>query len=527
MSAQDLLNLKHTIIEGDYNPPGFDTGISDTEQERIRLNPKHFVEHYLGEKLWSVQEEIMQSLIYHDEVLVNSCHATGKTFLAARIALWWLIAHNDTSIITTGPAFRTVRHGVWKEIAVFVEKLGEYVPGININQTMVEVSPRRFILGVSTDKPGLLQGIAHSKKTLIIIDEACELEQAMWPGLLSLTSTPGAKVFAITNPINPMGPYSRMWKRGGKKTKRFTISAFDTPNFKQVGVSSIDELMEWQDKDEVYKWDSLISPKLAQKMLKDYGEDAPDFKARILGQFPASGVGSLIDLELLDTAFESKGFEQGKGNPVYGADIAHMGSDLTVLANGEAHNLDEEQPDLTIYGMESWGKKTLPETTDLIESKVDKLFSINVDADGIGAHNADELIKRGLNVFPVRFGSSPIGYNKERFTNTRTEAYFNFAQLLEQGKLHLWHIRHLRDEIFNGSGFIKWEIIGGKTQLEPKAKAKKRAEGIRGFDHTDALVLLCYNTIIGIDAVRPTDKSPIRYDRRRNIRKDSRFSGVV
>lgn len=521
------LNEANKILTGEVPLIDSPTVLISADQAKIRKDPQHFIGEYLGEQLWSVQEQIMKALLDHDRVLVNSCHGTGKTFIASRIALWWLMAHEDTKIITTGPGFRTVKYAVWKEIASFVEVLKKWMPELTINQTLVEANPQRFILGVSTDKPGLIQGIGHSENTLIIIDEACELPNDMWMGIRSLTATQNAKILAITNPLNQMGHYGMMWKRGGKETKRFTISAFDTPNFKEAGIKHVQDLKKWENTGQKYKWGKLISPKMAKEMLRDCEEDSPDFKARILGVFPSSNVGSLIDLELLDAAFESEGYEQGKGNPLWGGDIAHMGPDQTVLANGEAHNLEEELADITVYGMKAWAKMPLPKTQSIIAAEVPKDDPLALDTIGIGAHMGDNLIDDDYNVELVRFGDPPKGAQAKRFSNIRTAAYFHFNHLLEQGKLHLWHIRHLRDLIFNGVGYADWTFQGGKYQMEPKDKVKKKATGVKGFDHADALVLLCYNTIDGISAVTPEDKESYMSHRRRNVNKKSQFSGVT
>jgi hypothetical protein len=67
-------------------------------------DPVGFITERLGEHVWSKQRQIAEAVRDHRRVAVPSAHETGKSFIAARIAAWW---------IRRSPAWRGLRghHG--------------------------------------------------------------------------------------------------------------------------------------------------------------------------------------------------------------------------------------------------------------------------------------------------------------------------------------------------------------------------------------------------------------------------------
>ena len=66
-------------------------------------DPVAFVEHWLGEKPWAKQRQILRALRDNRQVAVRSCNASGKTYTAALATIWWLMAHDEALVITTAP----------------------------------------------------------------------------------------------------------------------------------------------------------------------------------------------------------------------------------------------------------------------------------------------------------------------------------------------------------------------------------------------------------------------------------------
>ena len=82
-------------------------------------DPVGFIEEALGHTLWSKQRAIAEAVRNHRHVAVPSCHDSGKSFIAARIAAWWLASRpvGEAFVVTTAPTLTQVRAILWREIA--------------------------------------------------------------------------------------------------------------------------------------------------------------------------------------------------------------------------------------------------------------------------------------------------------------------------------------------------------------------------------------------------------------------------
>lgn len=72
---------------------------------RGRRDPVWWITEVLGDKLWSKQEEICWSVLNNERTACPASYGIGKTFLAARIALWFLYNFKPAKVITTAPCY--------------------------------------------------------------------------------------------------------------------------------------------------------------------------------------------------------------------------------------------------------------------------------------------------------------------------------------------------------------------------------------------------------------------------------------
>jgi hypothetical protein len=77
-----------------------------------------------GEHLWSKRRDIAQSVVDHRRTAVKSCHDAGKSFVASRLAAWWIAAHppGEAFIVSTAPTYQKVHAMLWEEIRAAAEK---------------------------------------------------------------------------------------------------------------------------------------------------------------------------------------------------------------------------------------------------------------------------------------------------------------------------------------------------------------------------------------------------------------------
>jgi hypothetical protein len=81
-------------------------------------DPVRFVTDGLGEDVWSMQVEILNSLRDNRRTAVPACHAPGKSHIAARAIAWWVATRpsDEVRVVTTATTFRQVRGILWPHI---------------------------------------------------------------------------------------------------------------------------------------------------------------------------------------------------------------------------------------------------------------------------------------------------------------------------------------------------------------------------------------------------------------------------
>src|SRR4051812_30472989 len=90
----------------------------EKQQEVLRVieDPALFVQAMLGHDVWSKQADILQSVAMFPRTAVKACHASGKTFTAAEVVLWWITRHQQAIAVTTAPTWTQVERVLWGEI---------------------------------------------------------------------------------------------------------------------------------------------------------------------------------------------------------------------------------------------------------------------------------------------------------------------------------------------------------------------------------------------------------------------------
>ena len=85
--------------------------------EKFERRPVEFIQDVLGgDRIWSRQLEIAESVRDGRFTVVRSCNSAGKDWVAAHLALWWCYARRGLVLIT-GPTERQVREIVMGEVA--------------------------------------------------------------------------------------------------------------------------------------------------------------------------------------------------------------------------------------------------------------------------------------------------------------------------------------------------------------------------------------------------------------------------
>lgn len=429
----------------------------DLQQDPINFFKAAWPNIYLWDKL----EEICKQIVINRRVVVPSGHGIGKTWLMARIALWFLYCYYPSKVITSAPTWSQVELLLWSEIKSAYNTC-QFPLGGRLLESQLKIEEDWFAIGLSTRGKASdrefgtpkFQGF-HSENLLILLDEAPGIEPEIWTSVETLITGTNNKILAIGNPTSPSGKFYEACK--SPLWHKVEVSSFSHPNVieKQILVPG------------------AVTREWITERREEWGEDSPLWKAKVLGQFPDEGNDTLIPLSWAEGCVSLVLSEEGEKK--LGIDVARFGSDMTVFC--------------FIFGqvvqpLEAINKKDTNYTTGRVKIlHGDNSFDyIGVDDTGVGGGVTDGLKDSDIYVDPVNFGSSAI--ESDRFENLKAELYWNLREDIRDKKISLPDDKELVNQLCS----IKYNYTRkGKIKIESKDEMKKR--GLKSPDKADALAI--------------------------------------
>jgi len=444
---------------------------------RSRADPIWFCREVLGDRhIWEKQQEILLSVRDNAETAAKGCHSFGKSWIAARAALWFLYSHKPSMVITTAPTQRQVEGILWKEIRA-AHARAKFPLGGTPLQTQIKLAENWFAWGFTATDPDKFQGF-HEISILLIVDESAGVLESIYEAIDSVLTTEHARLLLIGNPTSSSGRFLEDFKTPG--VAKISVSAYDTPNFTEFGITRDDiRTGTWEEKlrGKVLPYPYLTTPQWVAGRLKRWGENSPRYQARVEGQFPPFSTDALVPLAWIEAAIDRE-IETG-GPAEFGVDIARFGDDESVIAlrNGMQAQILDALPMADTMETAGWVARYAREK---------KPLGIKIDTIGVGGGVHDRLKEQNYPVQEVNVSSSPR--NKEDFLNLRAEAYWTLREIFEKGEVSLIGDPELLDILAGQLAAIKYKIDSrGRIQIESKDEMKKR--GHPSPDYADALML--------------------------------------
>ncbi|MCH7642193.1 MAG: hypothetical protein IIC30_02840 [Chloroflexi bacterium] len=419
----------------------------------------------LGARLWDGQIQILEAVRDHVRVAVRSCNGSGKSYAAAHIVLWWLMAFSESMVITTAPTERQVREVLWREIRRAYRGNEELIEG-KLTRTTLELGDKHYAHGISTNEPERFQGF-HEGNILFVVDEASGMREDIFEAIEGSMTSAGAHLLLLGNPTALGGTFYEAFHRRRDLWHTLHISAFDTPN---VASGEIEI-------------PGLVSPQWVTDAALNWGENSPMYQVRVLGEFPSEGVDSLIALRLIEAAILPR-LQEASGDsaeliaePVeIGVDVARFGNDRSVICVRQG----ERVLSLDVFGRQD----TMATAGRVVEAvRRHRPVAVRVDAIGIGAGVVDRL--RELGVAGIAgINVSERARNPEQFLNLRAELFDGLRQRFQEGRIRIPDDPDLIAELSS----LRYSFSSsGQVRLE--SKDDLRGRGIASPDRADALML--------------------------------------
>lgn len=492
--------------------------------EHYRQHPEEFAVDVFAVLPWSIQEQIIKSVFTYKHTAVKTCNAVGKTFIAAVIVVTFLMLFPGSVVVTTAPTWRQVTDVLWREIATTVKRAKYKLTENEVTQAGLSLDTDWFAVGLSTKRPENFFGY-HADYILVVVDEAGGVEEPIFKGVAAITPNANARVLLIGNPTEPSGTFYDAFTKPELGYNRFTVSAFETPNFKDAGIHDLNDLLnlftppqgvkqaDWTKKvnEEIEPkmnptYRGLIAPSVVYARYHEWGVDSSAWQSLILGEFPTQADQALIPTNLVTMAMnmygmddttgktyaEITGWEIPDGPLVMGQDMARFGSDSNVATPRRGGWVDKQVV---------WNKVDLMTSADRILDLIDPYDRdtvVNIDDTGNGGGTTDRLRQISSQSFAsgkpahqytlnaYNFGSKDFmnDSDKEKFYDITSWMYWNLRAQFFNKKIALHYDKELFDELVGR----RWMIVGKKIKVESKDDYKKRTGG-KSPDKSDSLAL--------------------------------------
>lgn len=399
-----------------------------------RDDPVYWIES-LGHPVWSKQRDIINSVATNRRTAVKSAHTTGKSFVTARIVLWWLFSHplGESFVITSAPSAAQVRAVLWREIgrAHAKAKLSGRANQTELWMSMPAGNEELVAFGRKPSHldPSSFHGI-HAKYVLVCFDEAGGIPAPLWNAADTLISNQYSRFLAIGNPDDPQSEFYEVCKPGSGWNV-IKIAATDSPNFTTEPAS---EIMR----------SNLISMEWVEEKRRRWGEDNPLYISKVLAEFPEISKDGLIPITWIKRA-HNRELKPSKPNEL-GVDIGG-GSNRSVIAHRQGPVVRiihrDQNPDTTI---------TTGHIVKAIRST--QATRCKIDMQGIGQPIYDQLVLMrriekdkatrrescdtallNCEIIGVRVGLP--AEDNEQFFDIRAEGYWSLRERMQDGAISL------------------------------------------------------------------------------------------
>ena len=460
-------------------PVKFDAKAYALDQLKARILPSDPVEwtrDKTGVQLWSKQRDICRSVQKHKLTAVKSGHGVGKSMTCSQLAAWWVDTHpvDDVMVISTAPSSRQVGAIMWEEIRKIHRRAGLAGEVQRANRWIIDNTEVGFGRKPQDYDKHAFQGL-HRENLLIIIDEACGVDEWLWVAALSMATGENNRIIAIGNPDDPSSYFAKVCKPNSGWNV-IQISVFDSPNF--TGEEVTEEARR-----------RLTAPDWVDFMAKEVGIGTATWTSKVLGEFPEVDEMSTIPLAWIHRAQERYNDWQDAGKPLsgrylLGVDVARYGGDKTAFAHRRGN---------VVTSVDVYPGGDTEATAERILEQGEGATAV-VDTNGVGAGVYDKIRARGMPAMPFNSGNRTSLRDKSgqiEFYNLRAAATWRMRELLDPAKNPTLCLPP--DELLAADlSSPRWSTAraGGKLVIETKVEVKKRLG--RSPDRGDSVILACW-----------------------------------
>jgi hypothetical protein len=429
---------------------------------------------YKGPRAWQrkVLRDIRDHIARNDyaaayEVLrmaIASGRGIGKSALVSWLVLWMLTTRIGASVLISANSEAQLRSITWAEItkwlAMLISSHWWEISATRITPAkwLSEIVERDLRKGTrywgaegrlwSEENPDAYAGLHNADGVLLIFDEASGIPDVIWDVSQGFwtENTPNRFWLAFSNPRRAQGYFYECFHA---KRDFWTTQQIDSRTVEDTDKA-------------VY-----------EQIIAEYGEDSPQARIEVYGQFPTTDDDQFIPQSLVAEAMAREPWRDQSAPIVIGVDPARSGADSTVIAVRQGRNI------ITLRRYR--GDDTMTVVGHVIQAIEEFRPALTmIDEGGLGYGILDRLTEQRYKVRGVNFGwksTKPVMWG-----NRRAELWGALKDWLKTASLP--QDKQLRDDL---TAPRTKPDSSGKIFLESKKDMKAR--GLASPDAADAIAV--------------------------------------
>lgn len=419
-------------------------------------------------------------------------HNTGKTSTAGFIALWFLLAFEQSILMFTAPQIGQLKKQVWKEISLSLERLrnneyGWLADYVGFQSEMVYVKGYKenwhvFAKTAPKHQPTNIAG-NHGDNYMVWCDEACGIADSVLDVVLGALTHEDNRCVMTSQPASNAGMFYDTHHKLSHHNNGVWIA------LKFNGEQS-----------------PIVSKKSILEQREKYGSrDDPQYKIRVLGEFPERLDEFLVSLRMIESCYDNKPC-------IFEEEHSDFGYVITVDVGGGVGRDDSVIAISKVWGESSYGERARrAEVIDIPLCKnrddiTELLGVINecilaypnatlvVDDNGAGKGLGQMLKKNGIFYIPVYWGGACFNNDdRKTYFNKRAQAYVCLQRAINRGHFKIMTNRFMT-KIKEQTTKVPY-TFDELSRYKIKSKEEMRRDGIKSPDLVDVFAFIYLSTV--------------------------------
>lgn len=351
---------------------------------------------------WRRQREICRSVVEYPVTLVPTGNGVGKSFLAAGLLHWFLFTRPGSLVVATAPTQVQLEEVLWKEVERAYRGARIPLGGRLLRSPLkVDLGAGWQALAYSTTKVERFSG-HHAKDLFAILDEASGVADEIYEAISSLNPS---RELLMGNPLRPSGTFYDRCHSVSSLSNVINISSLESPHIHL-------DRSPW----------GLADRTWLEKARADYGEGSLWWTCHVLGEFPDSGVDSVIPSSWLEIAANSHYMPSGSRRIAVDLAEGRGGDRSVVLVRDDNGVIDLWSSTVASFEVTAQRAAMMAQKYEVDDG------SVSYDVAGIGADFANRLRQFGI-VSPTPYRGGADGGPKH--ANLRSYSSWKLRQRLD------------------------------------------------------------------------------------------------